>query len=190
MTSTTEAATGTDATTGTGTGQSTTATDSTATAQTATGDATKTGQGDPADLGENGQKVLRAERAEKNAAVKRAKDLEAKLKAIEDAQLSEVEKAKRDAADATERANKLERDALRFRVANEKQLPAWLTDRLIGDTEEELAADADRVLAELKTAGAAGPRPDLSQGSSGANGDQALNGDPLLRDLKIKLGIS
>lgn len=40
----------------------------------------------------------------------------------------------------------------RLKIATDKKLPVELASRLIGETEEELAADADRLLALLKPA--------------------------------------
>lgn len=47
----------------------------------------------------------------------------------------------------------------RLKVATEKKLPSELADRLRGDTPEELAADADRLLAFLKPATGPGVPP-------------------------------
>jgi predicted RNase H-like nuclease (RuvC/YqgF family) len=48
---------------------------------------------------------------------------------------------------------------MRLKVASDKKLPAELADRLIGSTAEELAADADRLLAFLKPASGPGVPP-------------------------------
>jgi hypothetical protein len=77
-----------------------------------------------------------------------------RLKEIEDAQKTEQERlaeqlqaatAEREAAE--QRARDLETGMLRQRIAAEKGLPAALADRLAGGTEEEIAADADALLA-------------------------------------------
>lgn len=156
-----------------------------ATGQATTTDTTQTG--DPDALGDPGKAALAAERRAKAAAERRAKTAEDALKAIKDAELSEVDRAKQAATEALERATKAELDAVRYRVATKKQVPEWLVDRLQGTTEEEISADADRVLAGLKAAGAGAPRPDLSQG--GTQTSTALNGDPLVQALKSKLNI-
>ena len=156
----------------------------TATAQTPTA---STDQSDSDGLGEKGKSALAAERKRANDAEKSNKDLAKRLKALEDQNLSELEKAKRDLAEVTERANRSERERLQAKVALDKGVPAALADRLRGDTEADMAADADTLLASVKLAPTT-PKPDRSQGSAGGS-DPALNGDPLLRDLKQKLNI-
>jgi len=49
----------------------------------------------------------------------------------------------------TEKANK-EIELLRLRVASKKGVPADLVDRLVGETEQELEADADKLLSFVK----------------------------------------
>lgn len=158
-------------------------------ASTATTDPIATDQSDSDGLGEKGKAALAAERKRANEAERANKDLQKRLKAVEDRDLSELDKAKRDAAEATERANRFERERMQAKVALEKGVPAGLADRLRGDTETEMAADADTLLADVKRTTTGTPKPDRSQGSAGSN-DAALNGDPLLRDLKHKLNIA
>lgn len=86
-----------------------------------------------------------------------------KAKEADDAQLTEVEKAKRDAADATQRADKLERTNLLATVALTEGVPAKWVNRLVGETEEELRADAKSILADLNKTKK--PEPDASQGA-------------------------
>ncbi len=90
-------------------------------------------------------------------------DAAKKLKEIEDRDLSELDKAKRDAEQATTRLTEYERTNLRQRVALEKGLPASLVNRLQGATEDEVSADADALMALIKSP--ATPRPDPSQGA-------------------------
>lgn len=52
----------------------------------------------------------------------------------------------------------------RLKVASDKKLPPELADRLIGSTPEELATDADRLLAFLKPASGPGVPPPSSGG--------------------------
>ncbi|HEX4811692.1 MAG TPA: DUF4355 domain-containing protein [Nonomuraea sp.] len=91
---------------------------------------------------------------------KRAKanaDAAAKLAALEESQKSEAQKLQ-EAKDAAERrASEAEKANLRYRVAVTKQLPAELVDRLRGDTEEEMSADADALLSLVVQP--AGPPP-------------------------------
>ena len=85
-----------------------------------------------------------------------------RLKEIDDAKLSEIEKARRDAEEAAQELANLRRDSLRQKVALEVGLPAKWVARLHGDSEEELAADAVSILADLNKPRT--PAPDPSQG--------------------------
>ena len=94
---------------------------------------------------------------------KEAESLRLKLKEIEDRDLSELEKARRDAQEASSRLADYERTNTRQRVALEKGIPAALVARLQGSTVEEISADADELLALLKAP--VSPRPDPGQGA-------------------------
>lgn len=117
-------------------------------------------------LGEGGKKALSAEREARKAAEKAAAELKAKLDEIEQANLSDLEKAQQAAKAAQDRLAEMEATSLRQKVAIEKGVPAKWVDRLRGDTEEELAADADQILADIQQSPTT-PKPDLSQGSQG-----------------------
>lgn len=147
-------------------------------------------QGDPADqpLGEGGKKALEAERARASELDKALKAAQAKLDEIEKAKMSDLERAQAAAKEAADKLAALERTTMRQRVALTKGVPAKWVDRLKGDTEAELAADADAILADLRP-DATTPKPDLSQGGS-ARDHMALNGDPLERSLRDALGIA
>jgi hypothetical protein len=86
----------------------------------------------------------------------------------------------------------LEPENLRLRVALETGLPAELIDRLKGDDEDELKADAESLLKLVVPDGdppARPPRPVPSQGGDGG-GTAGLNEDRLLSDVKNALRIS
>lgn len=70
-----------------------------------------------------------------------------KLKELEDRDKSEADKAADRAAEAERRAQRAETALLRTRIALSKGLPAELADRLQGDTEAEMADDAEALLA-------------------------------------------
>jgi hypothetical protein len=72
----------------------------------------------------------------------------AKLKEIEDANLTEAQKTQQRAEAAEARAAKLERDLMRTKIAAKHGLPDVLADRLMGDDEAAMEADA-KVLAKL-----------------------------------------
>lgn len=101
-------------------------------------------------------------RAALNKANKEAEKLRLEKKEREDAQLSEIEKARRDADEAAQELATLRRDSLRQKVALDIGLPAKWVTRLHGDSEEELAADAASILADLNKPRT--PAPDPSQG--------------------------
>ena len=119
-------------------------------------------------LGEGGKKAIAAEREARKAAEKTAAELKAKLDEIEQANLSDLEKAQAAAKAATDRLAEIEATNLRQKVAIEKGVPAKWVDRLRGTTEEEIAADADLILADVQQSPTT-PKPDLSQGSQGSN---------------------
>lgn len=116
---------------------------------------------------------------------KAAEALQAKLKEYEDKDKSELDKTTERATTAESRAAQLEQDALRLRVAYAKGLPFEMAGRLVGTTEAEMQADADNLLKLVAPA-----TTTTATADGGARGQLALNGDPLLRDVKAKLGIT
>lgn len=92
-------------------------------------------------------KQLREENAKYRT---RAQEAESKVQEHEDAQKSEAEKQAEETARLKAENDALKADKIRFEVATEKQLPAELVGRLQGKTKEELAADADKLLALVK----------------------------------------
>lgn len=106
----------------------------------------------------------------------RAKALAARLKEIEDRDLSDLQRAQRDVDEYRSRAEAAERAALRREVALNKGIPADLVDTLAGATEEELTAHADRLLAWRGAAApplTPQPKPDPSQGAQPLSGQAA-----------------
>lgn len=122
-------------------------------------------QAETPELGDAGKKALQAEREARKAAEKRSAELDARLKAIEDANLSEVERAKKAADETAAELAALKRENVRKSVALSKGVPAELIEFLTGDTEDEVAAKADLLLSRLNAPTT--PKPDLSQGASG-----------------------
>ncbi|QDG65838.1 hypothetical protein NIBR502772_06070 [Pseudarthrobacter sp. NIBRBAC000502772] len=110
---------------------------------------------DPAEL-----ERLRAALAKAN---KEAEKNRLRLKEVDDAKLSEIEKAQRDAAEASQELASLRRDSLRQKVALDAGLPAKWVARLHGDDEGSLRADALEILADLNKPRI--PAPDASQGA-------------------------
>lgn len=120
----------------------------------------------PDALGEPGKKALTAEREARKQAERQAAEYAARLKEIEDANLSELEKAQREAAEARETLARIQRDADRNRVALEKGVPSDLIEFITGDTAEEMAAKADLLVNRLGS-NPSTPKPDRTQGASG-----------------------
>lgn len=73
-----------------------------------------------------------------------------KLAEIENANKTEVEKLTERAAAAEARAAQVELASIRNEIALEKGLTPSQAKRLVGSTRDELAADADDLLADLK----------------------------------------
>ena len=102
---------------------------------------------------------------------KQRQALQAKLKEIEDAKLSDEQRRERDLEERAQRIAELEKTnaelalaQTRRDVADDAGLPSWVAPRLQGTTEGELRADAEKVLAELGTPKPPAPRPDPGQG--------------------------
>lgn len=141
-----------------------------------------------AQLGDAGKKAIQAERDARKAAEKANAELAARLKEFEDSKLSELEKAQRAATESAAELAALRAENIRKSVALEKGVPSDLVEFLTGDTEEQVAAKADALLARLNIQQPSGPRPDPSQGAKASQ--PSLGADPLLDALKNKLGIS
>ncbi|MBY4212900.1 hypothetical protein HQO42_15025 [Rhodococcus fascians] len=96
-------------------------------------------------LGEAGKKALVAERARADAAEKALKDYQAESAAEAqrkaDAELSELQLAQKQAADAKAAAEAQASENLRLKFAYENQVPQAWVDRLKGSNVDELAAD-------------------------------------------------
>lgn len=102
-------------------------------------------------------------------------DAAKRLADLEESQKTEQQKLEDRAIKAEKELAAQTLSSTRLHVALTKQLPAELAVRLQGDTEEEMAADADKLLELMKPAGGA-TRPDLGQGARGG-GSPAGAGD-------------
>jgi colicin import membrane protein len=144
-------------------------------------------QGEPAEdesLGEGGKKALKAEREARTAAERQAAEFKAKLDKIEAANLTDLERAQKEAREALDDAAKARTDALRFRVAAQHGISEEDADLFLTGTDAEtLTKQAVRLKERTPTA----PKPDLSQGAQHA---QALNGDGLTEALARAVGAS
>lgn len=101
----------------------------------------------------------------------------AAAKAASDSTKSETEKLAERVQRAEERAAEAERQALVSAVVTAKGLPPELARRLQGNTQEELEADADELLAHLKPTAGAGTFAGGTRG--GGAKDQSM--DQLMR---------
>lgn len=117
-------------------------------------------------LGDAGKKALDAERRRAATAEREAKALKARLDEIEQSNMTELDKAKKAATEAQAQLQEYQLTALRQRVALEKGLPAELVDRLRGDNESDISADADALLALVSAPRSL--RPDPTQGGTGS----------------------
>lgn len=130
------------------------------------------GKDDDVQLGDAGQKALKAERDARKAAERSTAELQAKLKEFEDAKLSDLERAQSQAAEAATELEALRAENIRKSVALSKGLPAELIEFLPNGTEEEVAAKADLLLSKLNAPGI--PKPDPSQGAAAGQAARSL----------------
>jgi hypothetical protein len=138
-------------------------------------------------LGEGGKRALDAERTARKAAEDSARQLQAQLDQFKQAQMSDLERAQTAAQQAQQAAAQAQAEALRWRIAakhgiSDEDAETFLT----GADEASLTRQAAR-LAALNPSTPGTPRPDLSQGGTGAA--LPLNSDGLEQALKGVLGI-
>lgn len=121
--------------------------------------------------------------------------LAAKAKEQEDAAKTAEERAAERITAAERRAIQAETKALRLEVAAEAGLTPGQAKRLVGETREELEADAADLIASFPappaqeaTPQSGRPKERMRPGAVPAT--ESLNGDPLLASLKNKLGIA
>lgn len=89
-----------------------------------------------------------------------------RLKELEDANKSDLDKLTERATSAEQKAAAAELKALRFEVAAEKGVPTNLMRFLTGDSREDLEAAADELMAAVK--------PDTGEGDTGGRPKEAL----------------
>jgi hypothetical protein len=108
-----------------------------------------------------------------------AKDLAEKARAydeLQEAQKTEAQKQAEALEAATRERDTLRTEMLRLKVAQAKNLPAGLVDRLRGDTEEDMLADADALLEGVR--GVSKPKPSAEQTGAGVVGEAEAETDP------------
>lgn len=97
-------------------------------------------------LGEGGIKALKAEREAKDAAEKKAADLAAKLREIEDRDKSEAQKQQEALEEARKELERLTAEKNRAVVAADKSVPVALLAGPASDAPEDIAAFADALI--------------------------------------------
>jgi hypothetical protein len=133
-----------------------------------------TPKSDPEGLGDAGKEALKRERAARADAQKQLKEAEDKLKEIADKDKTEVERATERAAEAEKRANDAEAKQLRIEIAIKKKLPVDMAHRLVGDDQESLEKDADKLLKSVAPVSGG-----LDQGARGGGGKPKSMNDVL-----------
>lgn len=119
-------------------------------------------------LGEGGKKALNAEREARKTAEREKAELQAKLDAINAEKMSDLEKEQTARQTAEQEAATAKREALRYRYAakhgiSDEDAELFLT----GETEDQVAAQAERFAAHSSTSSTGTPKPDLTQGGNG-----------------------
>lgn len=109
---------------------------------------------DPADepLGDAGKKALEAERAKNKDLTKQAREgaaAIARLKEIEDAEKTELDREREAKATLEQQNRELQRELLQSRVGRAKGLPEAFIAVLQGDDEDAMSAHADQLLAAM-----------------------------------------
>lgn len=136
------------------------------------------------ELGEGGERAIKAERDARKAAEKELREARAALKSYEDRDKSELEllrerteAAEKAAAEAEQAVAAAELAARRAKVSAAKGVPA---ERLTGVTEEELLASADDLIAwrDQTAPPKRVPSPSGDGLKSGASGAGASSPDP------------
>jgi len=100
---------------------------------------------------ERAWKKLQAVEDDKRKARERAEKAEAELKKREDEKKTDQQKLEEELAEVKKTAGSASQEAIRLRVALRKGLTETQAKRLVGDTEEEMAEDADELLASFKS---------------------------------------
>lgn len=102
-----------------------------------------------------------------------ANDVRGELKKLQDAAKTEAERVAGVLKDSDIARETAEQKLLKIEVAIAKKIPLELAQRLVGSSKEELEADADELLKDVKPATGQG----LDQGSRGDEGGGTQSGD-------------
>lgn len=124
------------------------------------------------DLGDAGKKAIAAERSRADKAEKALKALQLEAQTKANAELSELERFKKENEELRSGKSASDLEAIRLKVALEKGIPANLAGRLQGSNYDEIAADADSLSELVSNKPNPQPRSDPSQGPKGPAGAQ------------------
>lgn len=124
-------------------------------------------------LGDPGKAALQAERTAKKAAEKKAADLESRLRAIEDKDKTDLERAQSRLAELERDFAAEQQQRLRLQIATAHSISADDLVLLTGSSEDELTAQAARIAA-LRAQQAPSPLPVFAPSA----GQHAGNGAP------------
>lgn len=116
------------------------------------------------ELGDAGKRAIAAERKRAEIAEKSLKALQDELQKRENAELTELERFKRENEELRNTNSTASLEATRYKVALEKGIPVDLAARLQGTNYDEIAADADTLVSLIPAPGKPVPRADPSQG--------------------------
>lgn len=135
-------------------------------------------------LGENGLKALKSERAANKELRREVAELKKQLETASEANLSELEKTKLAASKALEQIESLKVEKLRSDIALEYKISKEDRDLFMTGTDKDtLAAQAKRLVEHLQPGT---PKADATQGTAST---PALNSDKLTEALERALGI-
>ena len=114
---------------------------------------------DPKDLGDAGKKALDEERKARREAEKQLKAVNDRLRELEDKDKSDSEKLATRVAELEKELGAAASRAMRLEVALDKGLTQKQALRLVGESPDELIADADDLLASFKPSEEPKPAP-------------------------------
>jgi chromosome segregation ATPase len=110
-------------------------------------------------LGEPGKKALDDERKARREAEKQLKAVNDRVRELEDKDKSDSEKLTSRVAELEKELSTERSRAMRLEVAIDKGLSKTQARRLVGDTEDDLVADADDLLSSFKPSDETKPAP-------------------------------
>ncbi|MCZ9884143.1 hypothetical protein [Arthrobacter sp. B2a2-09] len=116
-------------------------------------------------LGEGGIKALNTEREARKAAEKRASDAEAALKKIDDAKLSDIEKANKERDEKAAEVATLRATNARLAALAKHPVPEEYQDLVTGSDEATFLASAKKISDLYAKAEGKAPKPDPVPGS-------------------------